>query len=66
MLNVCHYIAECCEDEFISAAGGSGLTFSSSIPTIETISMTNDIGINISRLRILLRSLRQKIDAKLS
>ena len=66
LINVCHYIAECCEDEFVSAAGGSGLTFSSSMPTIETISMTNDIGINISQLRILLRTLRQKIDAKLS
>ena len=27
MMNVCHYIAECCEDKFVSAAGDSGLNF---------------------------------------
>ena len=33
--------------------------------TIETASMMNDVGINISQLRILLRILRHKIGAKL-
>ena len=28
LINLCHYITECCEDEFVSAAGDSGLTFS--------------------------------------
>ena len=27
LINVCHYIAEHYEDEFVSAAGDSGLTF---------------------------------------
>ena len=27
LMNVCHYIAECCEDKFVSAAGDSGLNF---------------------------------------
>ena len=56
LINLCHYIAEYYEDEFVSAAGDSGLTFSASISTIETTSMINDSGINISQLRILLRT----------
>ena len=48
LINLCHYITECCEDEFVSAAGDSGLTFSGSISTIETASMMNDVSINIS------------------
>ena len=48
LIYLCHYIAECYENEFVSAAGDSGLTFSSSISTIETISMINDVDINIS------------------
>ena len=28
LINLCHYIAEYYEDEFVSAAGDSGLTFS--------------------------------------
>ena len=27
LINLCHYIAEYYEDEFVSAAGDSGLTF---------------------------------------
>ena len=54
----CHYIAEFYEEEYISAAGDSGLTFSDSMSVIESTSMINDIGINISQSRILLRILR--------
>ena len=65
LINVCHYIAEFYEEEYISAAGDSGLTFSSSMSAVKTASMMNDIGINISQLRILLRILRYKIVDKL-
>ena len=65
MINLCHYIAECYEDELVSAVGDSGLTFPGSMSVIETTSMINDFGINISQLRILLRILRCKIGAKL-
>ena len=64
-MNLCHYIAECYENDFVSATGDSGLTFSSSMSTIETASMMNDVGIHISQLRIILRVLRHKIGAKL-
>ena len=63
MINSCHYIAEYYEDNFISAAGDSGLTFSSSMSAIETASMMNDVGINISQLCILHITLRYKIGA---
>ena len=46
LINLCHYIAEYYEDEFVSAAGDSGLTFSGSMSAIETASMMNDVGIN--------------------
>ena len=65
LINVCHYIAEFYEDEFVSAAVDSGLTFSGSMSTIRTASMMNDVGVNISRLRILLKIFRHKIGAKL-
>ena len=65
LINLFPYLADCCEDEFVSAAGDSDLLFSSSISTIETISMMNDAGINILQLRILLRILRHEIDTKL-
>ena len=55
LINLCHYIAEYYEDEFVSAAGDSGLTLSSSLSAIETTSIMNDVGINISQLRVLLR-----------
>ena len=63
LINVYHYITECYKEKFISAAGNSGLTFSGQIPTIETVSMMNDVGINISQLCILLRILRHTIGA---
>ena len=47
LINVCHYITEYCEYEFVSTAGNSGLTFSSSMSAFETVSMTNGVGINI-------------------
>ena len=65
LINLCHYIAEYYEDEFVSAAGYLGLTFSGSMSAIETVSMMNDVGINISQLHILLRILRDKIVANL-
>ena len=36
LINVCHYIAEFYEDEFVFAAVDSGLTFSGSMSTIRT------------------------------
>ena len=57
LINLCHYIPVCYEDGFVSTAGDSGLTFSGSISTIETTSMMNDDGINISPFYILLRIL---------
>ena len=65
LINLCNYIAEFYEEKYISTAGDSGLTFSGSMSTIETTSVMNDVGINISQLRILLRILRHKIGAKL-
>ena len=65
LINLCHYITKYCEDEFVSPAGGSGLTFSGSMSAIKTASMNNVIGINVSQLRILLRILQHKISAKL-
>ena len=47
-INVCRYVAENYEDEFITVAGDSGLTFSGQISAIETASMMSDIGLNIS------------------
>ena len=65
LINLCHYIAEYYEDEFVSAAGDSGLNFSGSISAINTAIMMNDVGINISQLRILLGISRHKFGAKL-
>ena len=48
LIKLCHYIAECYEDEFVSAAGDLGLTFSGSMSAIETARMMNNVGINIS------------------
>ena len=41
LINLCHCIAEFYEEEFVSAAGDSGLSFSGSMSTIETASMMN-------------------------
>ena len=65
LINLCHYIAEYYEDEFVLAAGDSGLTFCCSMFVIETESMTIDVGINILQLLILLGILGHKICAKL-
>ena len=65
LINLCHYMTKFYEEEYTSATGDSGLTYSGSMSTIESASMMNDFGINISQLRILLRILRHKIGAKL-
>ena len=65
LINLCHYIAEYYKDQFVSATSDSGLTLSSLMSTIDITSILNDVGINISQLRILLRLLRHKIGAKL-
>ena len=64
-MNVCRYFVENYEDEFISAAGDSGLTCSGQMLDVETASLTSDVGLNISRLRFLLRILRNKLGAKM-
>ena len=64
LINLCYYIAEYYEDDFVPAAGDSGLAFFGSMFAIETASVMNDVGINISQLRILLRILLHKIGAK--
>ena len=64
-INLCHYLAENYEDEFISAAGDSDLTFSGQMSAIETSSLMSDVGFNISQLRVLLRILRNKLGAKI-
>ena len=47
MINLCHYIVEFYNEEFISAAGNSGLIFSGQMTAIETTGRMNDTGINI-------------------
>ena len=64
-INLCRYLAENYEDEFISAAGDSGLTFSGQMLAIVTTSLMSDIGLIISQLHILLRILRNKLGAKI-
>ena len=63
-INVCHYIAEWYEDKFVSAAGGSGLTFPGSMYVIKMASTINDVDINILQLRVLL-ILRHKFGVNL-
>ena len=65
MINLCCYLAENYEDEFITATGDSCLTFSSQISAIKTASMMSDVGLNISQLHILLIIIRNKSDATL-
>ena len=64
-INLCRYLAGNYEDEFLSAAGDSGLIFSGQMSAIETASLMSDVGLNISQLRILLRILRNKLGAKI-
>ena len=47
-INVCHYLAENCEDEFIAAASDSSLRFSGQTSAVETTSMMSDVDLNIS------------------
>ena len=63
-INLCRYLTDNYEDEFISAADDSGLTFSGQMSAVETASLMSDIGLNISQLRILLRILRNKLGLK--
>ena len=63
-INLCHYLAENYEEEFISTAGGSGLIFSGQMSAIATANIMSDVGLKISQLRILLRILQNKIGVK--
>ena len=54
-MDLCCYLADNYEDEFISAAGDFGLTFSGQISAVETASLMSDVGLNIFHLRIRLR-----------
>ena len=47
-IHLCRYLVDNYEDEFISAAADSGLTFSGQISAIETASLMSDVGLNIS------------------
>ena len=62
-IDLCRYLAEKNEDEFITAAGDSGLTFSGQMSAVETASMMSDVSLNISQLRILLKILHNKLGA---
>ena len=64
-INLCRYLAENYEDEFITATGDSGLSFSGQISDIETANMMSNVGLNTSQLRNLLRILRNKLGAKM-
>ena len=64
-IHLCRYRTENYEDEFISAAGNSGLTFSGQMSAVETASMTSDVCLNISQLHLLLRIIRNKLGAKM-
>ena len=64
-INLCRYLVDNYEDEFLSAAGDSGLTFSGQMSVVETASLMSEVGLNISQLRILLRILRNKLGAKI-
>ena len=58
-------LAENYEDEFIAAAGDSGLTFSGQMSAVKSASLMSDVGLNISQIRSLLRILRNKLGAKM-
>ena len=64
-INLFRYLADNYEDEFISAAGDSSLTFSGQMSAVKTASMMSDVGLNISQLRIFLRILRNKLGTKM-
>ena len=56
-IHLCRCLAENYEDEFITAAGDSSLTFSGQMTGVETVSMMSNTGLNIYQFRILLRFL---------
>ena len=58
IVNVCLYLADTYEDDFISAASNYG-----QMSVVETTSMINDVGLNISY--IFHRILRNKLGAKI-
>ena len=62
---LCRCLVENYEEEFITAADDSGLTFSGQMSTVETASMMSDVGLNIHQLRIILRILRNKLGAQM-
>ena len=64
-INLCCYLVENYEDEFIPSTDDSGLAFSTQMPAIETVSMMSDDGLNISQLRIILRTLHNKLDEQM-
>ena len=59
IINLCRYLAETYEDEFIPAAGDSDLTLSSEMSAVETTSIISDNGLNISQSCLFLRILRK-------
>ena len=65
IINLCCYLVETYEEEFISTAGDSSLKFYGQISAVETASMMSDVGFNIYQLRILLRILRNKLDVNM-
>ena len=64
-IHLCRCIAESYEDKFITASSDTSLTFSDQMPGVETTSMMSNAGINIYQFRILLRSLRDKLDTRM-
>ena len=54
VINVCHYLADNFEDEFMSTANDVDLIFSSHMSSTWNVSMMSGVGLNISQLRILL------------
>ena len=64
-INLCCYLVENYEDEFISTTSGSCLTFFGQMLVVETASMMSDVGLIISQLRILFRILRNKLGANM-
>ena len=48
MISLYHYLADNFEDEFMSTTGGTGLTFSNQMSSVENINMMSDVGLNTS------------------
>ena len=47
-ITLCRYLTENCEDEFICAAGDSGLTLSGQMSVVDFASMLSDVSLNFS------------------